>query len=260
MAPQVDNTTYWTVEKTRDTLRSVSLIMKLTPSVIIDAPTYYVDHFNGKFDTDKCVILRNMQLETDSELMNISLKHLPHPVQILDLTNNELKEFPHLRECKDIHTLLLSRNQITQLDGEHLPRNLEHLVICHNNIGSFEQLNGLRNCPPILKSLQLRGNSVVHLDGYREYVLRLIPHLQILDFNRVTDEERKYSKSVKISDKITDSVEGPEIELRNKDLEMMHMVVGKMSDEKRKELNEQLVNATSLDEISRIEKLLSGGV
>ncbi|CAR30981.1 hypothetical protein ZYGR_0P02850 [Zygosaccharomyces rouxii] len=234
--------------------------MKFTPSVVIDAPTYYVDHFNGRFNTDKCVILRNMQLETDSELMTISLRHLPHPVQILDLTNNELTEFPYLRDNKDIHTLLLSRNQISQLNGDYLPRHLVHLVICNNNIVSFEQLNGLQNCPKSLRSLQLRGNRVIHLEGYREYVLRLIPSLQILDYSRVSDQERKHSKSVELSDRSIDLKKDSDIMPRDKDLEMMHMVIGKMSEERKKELNEQLANATSLDEISRIEKLLSGGV
>lgn len=234
--------------------------MKFTPSVVIDAPTYYVDHFNGRFNIDKCVILRNMQLESDPELMTISLRHLPHPVHILDLTNNELTEFPNLRDNKDIHTLLLSRNQISQLNGDYLPHHLTHLVICNNNIISFEQLNGLQNSPKSLRSLQLRGNSVVHLEGYREYVLRLVPNLRILDYTRVTDQERERSKKVDLSDGGIHSNRIPGIMSRDKDMEMMHMVIDKMSEERRKELNKQLTNATSLEEINRIEKLLSGGV
>lgn len=234
--------------------------MKLTPSVVIDAPTYYVDHLNGRFNTDKCIILRNMKLESDSELMPLSLKHLPKPVQIVDLTNNDLTEFPNLGDNKDIHTLLLSRNQISRLNGDYLPRNLAHLVICNNNIASFEQLNGLRNCPKGLKSVQLRGNSVVHLEGYREYMLRLVPSLQILDFTRVSDQERKHSKNVELLERDGEAKKATDAVPRDKEMEMMHMVVAKMSEERRKELNQQLINATSLEEISRIEKLLSGGV
>lgn len=235
--------------------------MKFTPSVVIDAPQYYVDHFNGKYDTDKCVVLRDMQLETDSDLMSISLKHLPSAVNILDLTNNELTEFPDLRNNPEIHTLLLARNQIGQLDGEHLPQNICNLVVCNNNLTSLEQLNGLKNCPKALKSLQLRGNQVCHVEDYREYVLRLVPGLQILDFSRVTDQERKNASKIILKDAETNSSnELLGAKSRDKNMEIMHMVVNRMSEERRNELNEQLMKATSLEEIAHIEKLLSGGV
>lgn len=232
--------------------------MKFTPSVVLDAPEYYVDHFNGRYDADKCMILRDMQLETDSDLMAISLKHLPGTVNVLDLTNNELGELPNLYENSDIHTLLLARNQISYLEAGNLPRNICHLVICNNNITSLEQLNGLIRSPRTLKSLQLRGNQVCHLDSYREYVLGLVPSLEILDFSRVTDQERKNAKGIILKE--PERMDFTTIKSRDKNMEIMHMVINRMSEEKRKELNEQLMNATSLEEIARIEKLLSGGL
>lgn len=236
--------------------------MKFTPSVIIDAPEYYTDHFNGRYSVDKCTVLRNLQLETDSEAMTSSFKHLKNPTNILDLTNNELISVPDLHLRADIHTLLCSRNQIAHLDGKLLPSKIRYLVLANNNITSLEQLQGLKTSPKTLKNLVLRGNQVCHLQGYREFVLRLLPHLEVLDFERVTNEERQRVKKIgpiHISGNAKNFVPSKGT-TRDKTLEIMHLVVGKMSEDKKKELNEQLASATSLAEIARIEKLLSGGI
>lgn len=236
--------------------------MKFTPSVVFDAPEYYVDHFNGRYSVDKCTILRNLQLETDSEAMTSSFKHLKKPTNILDLTNNELIAVPDLYLRTDIHTVLCSRNQIAHLDGKVLPRLIRYLVLANNNITSLEQLKGLKTSPTTLKNLVLRGNQVCHLQGYREFVLRLLPHLEVLDFERVTNEERQRVKKIgpiNLSGNAKNSTPSNGA-TRDKTLEIMHLVVGKMTEEKKKELNEQLAGATSLAEIARIEKLLSGGI
>lgn len=47
---------------------------------------------------------------------------------------------------------------------------------------------------------------------------------------------------------------------RDKTMEIMNLVVSKMTVERRNELKKQLAEATSLEEIARLEKLLSGGV
>lgn len=232
--------------------------MKFTPSVLLDATEYYVDHFDGKNDIDKCTILRDLQLETDTELMPSSLKRLAKPTHILDLTNNELTSLPDLRSRSDIHTILLSRNQINVLDGRVLPRRTRNLVVADNNISTFEQLNGLKGAPDTLENLVLRGNQVCHSEGYREHVIRTVPSLKVLDFERVTKQERQRSKEVQPSEV---SAEATVTDIRrDKSSEIMHLVVSKMSEEKRNELKEQLTSATSLAEIARIEKLLSGGV
>lgn len=236
--------------------------MKITPSLVIDAPEYYVDHFNGKYDVDKCTVLRNLRLESDSEAMSSSFKHIGRSTHVLDMTNNELVIMPDLHTKADIHTVLLARNQISYLDGKMLPPGVVNLVLASNNISSLEQLSGLYHSPKSLRNIVLRGNQVCHLQGYREYVLRLLPHLQTLDFDRVTKKDREASnktEAIKASD-ISKPVNGLKNISRDKSMEIMNLVVSKMSKDKREELNKQLENATSLAEISRIEKLLSGGI
>ncbi|CAD6645374.1 XXYS1_4_G0019800.mRNA.1.CDS.1 [Saccharomyces cerevisiae] len=238
--------------------------MKFTPSIVIDAPQYYVDHFNGKYNVDKCVILRDLQLETDSESMPSSLKHLTKPTHILDLTNNDLIMIPDLSRRDDIHTLLLGRNNIVEVDGRQLPMNVQNLTLSNNSIRRFEDLQRLRRAPRTLKNLTLIGNQVCHLANYREHVLRLVPHLETLDFQNVTAEERKSAMSFpRQADGDTLGPVNTAIKdngSRDKTMEIMNLVVSKMTVERRNELKKQLAEATSLEEIARLEKLLSGGV
>lgn len=238
--------------------------MKFTPSVVIDAPGYYVDHCSGGKNTDKCIILRDKQLESDSESMPVSLKHLSKPTNILDLTNNELKELPNLRNRTDIHTLLLGRNDIKYVNGKGLPRHLRNLVLANNNISSISQLKGLHYAPKTLTNLSLRGNPICHLQDFRIHVIRYIPKLQVLDFQNVTKEERRLanSKIENRGDMVKDQLQKVSVsknrERKDKNIELMNFVIGKMSEERKKELKQQLSNAKSLDEIMKLEKLLSG--
>ncbi|CCD25474.1 U2 snRNP complex subunit LEA1 NDAI_0F01550 [Naumovozyma dairenensis CBS 421] len=252
--------------------------MKFTPSLIIDAPSYQVDHFDGRYDTDKCVILRDLQLETDSESMPSSLKQLSPSTNVLDLTNNDLFNIPwNVKNFKWLHTLLLSRNRIINIDGSLLPCNLENLVLANNGISELQELDGLSKAPKSLKNLTLKGNPICHLNGYREYVLKLLPNLMTLDFTRVTPEERKEilkinkeakkiggdlatATTTKHKERLTNRISKNGRQNRDKSIEMMTLVVSKMTDEKKKELKKQLAEATSLDEIARLEKILSGGV
>lgn len=242
--------------------------MKFLPSTVIDAPSYYVEFFDGKHETDKVVVLRDLKLESDLITMNTSLQNLSKPTHILDLTDNNLTSLPDLRSRKDIHSLLLAKNRICYTDGKLLPAKLKNLILSNNGITTLSQLNGLKYAPKSLENLALRDNQIVHLEGYRNYILTLLPNLLILDFKKVTKEERKL---VAESPSIIEEAQGTadanstitlsvnEIE-QNKTLELMQNVVKTMTSERKNELKQKLANATSLDEIERLESLLSGGI
>ncbi|CCH58405.1 hypothetical protein TBLA_0A06120 [Henningerozyma blattae CBS 6284] len=236
--------------------------MKFTPSTIIDAPSYGVDFFDGTFDVDKCVILRDLDLESDSATMNTSLASLAPSTNILDLTNNSLTVLPNLRNHKSLHTLLLARNRIRTIDGRLLPSNLNNLVLSNNGITTLDQVNGLQHAPKTITNLSLRGNQICHLEGYRTYILTLLPSLQILDFTKITQDERNAVKDGTIKLKqVSHQLQADSKAIsEDKSLELMQHVVHKMTDERKKELKLQLINATSLEEIDRLEKLLAGGI
>lgn len=164
--------------------------MKVTPSTILDAPSYYSSHFNGKYNTDRCLVLRDLELEYDDTTLPTSMKMMPSGTHIVDLTNNSFTSVPPLSERSDVHTLLLSRNNIHAIDGSLLPNRLRNLTLAHNGIETLDQLNGLKSAPNTLENLSLKGNNVCYIEGYREYVLQLLPQLRVLDFSKVKAQER----------------------------------------------------------------------
>ena len=138
------------------------------------------------------------------------------------------------------------------------------MVLASNNISELTELNGLRDAPRTLTNVSLLANPICHLDGYRQYVLTLLPMVNMLDFISVPDKERQELKKkpvaiAKVKAKTTKG-EKKENTADDKSAEIVHMVVSKMTEDRRQELKKQLAEASSLKEIARIEKLLSGGV
>ncbi|SCW00440.1 LAFE_0C04236g1_1 [Lachancea fermentati] len=233
--------------------------MKITPSTVIDAPTYYASYFNGRLDTDKVLILRDLNLESDGDSMPTVLSQIPIPTNVVDMTNNDLTQLPPLQKRADIHTLLLSRNRIVSIDGRLLPTNILNLSLANNGIDRLEQLNGLRNSPQSLENLNLRGNAICYFEDYRSHVLSLLPQLKVLDFQKVKGEELEHITSRKFDSNAasTGSSKGSS---RDKDAEVMSNVVSKMDEKAKQNLRDQLAKATTLAEIERLEKVLAGEV
>lgn len=266
--------------------------MKFTPGAVEDAPSYYVDHDNGKYNTQKCVILRNLGLEGDDIAMPASLNHLAKPTHILDLTNNDLVFFPDLHHRDDIETLLLSKNRLMVLDAALLPSKLRSLSLAFNGIENFDALNPLSHCPSTVRDLVLIGNPICHLSEYRQRILALVPSLEVLDFKLVSQAEKAQAvkdhvavmKKIKEDNRqihqrkkkaLAAGVDGKNTFGRNtkslteaakvtkprdKTIEVMNTVVGKLTEEKKKKIREQLANASSMEELERLERLLTGGV
>lgn len=237
--------------------------MKFTPSIVLDAPSYYVDYFHKGKKTDKCTILRDLDLENDSVVMPSCIALIAKPTNVLDLTNNSLVQLIDLSNRQDIHTLLLGRNRINGvINGRSLPKNLKNLVLCENDIKELDELNGLENAPKSLRTISLLGNPICHLEGYRDYVLTLLPNLHTLDFTKISDQEKSKLKKNPIQLKKTDKSKKILKTKKNSDKssDLMNFAVNKMTDKRRQELKKKLAEAVSLDEIMKIEKQLSGGI
>ncbi|XP_077290467.1 leucine-rich melanocyte differentiation-associated protein-like isoform X2 [Arctopsyche grandis] len=103
-------------------------------------------------------------------------------LQDLILDNNRLTEIRPLPYMRNLATLSLNNNLITNLDAtlmriaEQLP-NLTYLSLLGNPV-----------CPDQLSDTK---TDEADYQRYRYYVLHHLPNLKFLDFRRVTSEERK---------------------------------------------------------------------
>ncbi|KAL6942405.1 hypothetical protein ACO0QE_003580 [Hanseniaspora vineae] len=235
--------------------------MKVTPSTIIDAPLYLTG-LKSHRNTEKCIILRDLELENDNITLTSNLKLIPSGTSVIDMTNNSFHEVPDFSGNSDCETLLLSRNLISLVDCAALPKNIQNLQLAHNRITSLSQLrNWKSNAPKNMTNLCLQGNDICFMADYRLYIIAAFPRLKILDFNKVSDSEREKARQLDLGVfEKTLNDETLHVSGADKSLNLMKNVVSKLDKHTKEQLQKQLANATSLGEMDRIEKLLSGGV
>ncbi|XP_074537635.1 leucine-rich repeat-containing protein 23 [Halichoeres trimaculatus] len=128
--------------------------------------------------------LRGNQLDTTD---GISLPNLQH----LYLAQNAIKHLKGLDRLEHLITLHLRDNQLETLEG--LSSNmkcLRYLNVRGNAISDQKALDSLSHVSKTLKALVLSDNPLMEMTDYRLSVLILLPHLDRLDKDPVSHEER----------------------------------------------------------------------
>lgn len=254
--------------------------MKLTPTLILDAPTY----MNPV--GERTLLLRSLEIQV---IENLGVTN--DMFEVIDLTDNEIRILNGLPNLVKLKTLLLGRNsiQIMQLNhthninnnnnnNSHTLINLKTLSLIENNLKNLHDLIGLRNFKN-LENLYLNHNPVTNLKNYRLFVIWLLPNLKILDFNKIKEKERNLSSEYfgknfenksDLAEKILNSSSNEiTLELLNsinndinsntlieKDDLKLNKKINRLSEEEKLSLQQQLENATTLDEIERLENLI----
>lgn len=167
--------------------------MSLTPKGLEDAPRYIGP-------TNELVLdLRDQKLSS-----LLALNGLKGDIYtILDLSNNELTLIPTIEPRKRVRTVLLANNKLRKVPDLSWAPQLETLSLINNEISSLDQL------PPFtsLESIYLMGNPV---QNYRLALIKQIPTLKVIDFQRVKDAERKAADDLDLeSVTITKTVDTP---------------------------------------------------
>ena len=97
-----------------------------------------------------------------------------------------------------MHTLLLSNNRISRLDlsfADQCP-SLNSLILTNNKLSTFADLAPLFDSCKYLLRLSLIGNVVTQLPNYRLYIIFKMPSLRVLDFQKISEKERKEARRV----------------------------------------------------------------
>lgn len=177
----------------------------------------------------------------------------------IDFSDNDIRKLDGFPLLKRIKTLFFNNNRIVRI-GEGLELcipNLETLMLTGNMIqelGDLEPLTLLKN----LTNLCLLQNPVSAKSQYRQYVVYKFPQLRLLDFRKIKMKEREaavvYFRSKRgkemvreIAKKVKTQTSGI---LADKPL---------TTPEERNKIREAITNATSLEEVQRLSKLLQAG-
>ncbi|CAG8547637.1 18779_t:CDS:2 [Acaulospora morrowiae] len=235
--------------------------MKLIPELIERSTSYINTLKDRELDLrgNKITAIENLGVTKDQN-------------DTLDLTDNDIRilgNFPLLARVK---TLLLANNRITRIDdqiSEFLP-NLRTLVLTNNNISEIADLEPLSELKR-LQYLSLLDNPVTRKQWYRSWVIWKIPSVRVLDFRRVRDVERKESKQLfvtsngeqtslakSISETVSKTFE-PGEGLIGGNLPRSNLPTLGISAEEQAKIREAIRNAKTLEEVTRLEKLLQSG-
>ncbi|OBZ87861.1 U2 small nuclear ribonucleoprotein A' [Choanephora cucurbitarum] len=184
----------------------------------------------------------------------------------IDFTNNDLRVLGNFPRLNRLQHLLLNNNRISKIDHElnHYVPNLKTIILNNNSISELGDLEALVDCKQ-LTHLSLLDNPVTKKKYYRLYLIHKLPQLRVLDFNKVKLAEKKEAAALfvkadgsendlakSIADNETKTFEPGE------GLHQEHQGHG-LTPEEQLKIKEALKQATSLDEISRLERLLKAG-
>lgn len=155
-----------------------------------------------------------LELSVDTTEQSINrLGELCPNLRQLKLNDSQLCSFRDLgTNLRNLRILWLSRSGITDLDGITVLELLEELYVSFNdiedlsplsvhdtlsvldleanNVDDVDQLETLSTCP-MLMSLNLEGNPIDAVPHYRRVVVTIIPQLELVDDEDVTEEDRE---------------------------------------------------------------------
>ena len=178
----------------------------------------------------------------------------------IDFSDNDIRKLDGFPLLKRIKTLFFNNNRIVRIaDGlEHCIPNLETLMLTGNmvqELGDIEPLIPLEN----LANLCFLQNPISAKTYYRQYLIYKLPQLKLLDFRKIKQKERaeavaffKSPKGKEISREISKKAKAQAQGANGMDRPVM-------SNDERVKIKEAISNATSLEEVQRLSKLLQSG-
>ncbi|KAG4101463.1 U2 small nuclear ribonucleoprotein a [Neocallimastix lanati (nom. inval.)] len=225
--------------------------MKLNYEVIESAESYINPIKDRELDLTGLKISRIENIAVTKDLNDV--------INFSDNEIGKLENFPYMKRLKGIIAI---NNRISRIDL-NLPKtlpNLESLILTNNQIqelGDLDVLGDMKN----LKYLSLMDNPVVTKKYYRLFVINRCPSLRMLDFKKVRAIEKDEAK------KLFNSEQGKELrKTLVKTFEPGEMPKKEArpyqgpSPEEAEKIKEMIKNATSLEEITLLEKKLKNGI
>lgn len=205
---------------------------------------------------DRQLTLRGNKIEV-IENLGASQDHFT----CIDLSENGIMKLSGMPILSRLKTLMLANNCIKRVEQNvaHGCPNIVSLVLTNNKLSMLCDVNPLGKMKN-LERLTLLGNPITKLPNYRLYVIWAMREtkLRVLDFARILDVERKKA------DKMFSGPEGAELlqkvapkRISAEEAEKEKMDTLDTSAVER--IKEAITNATTLEEVTRLEKALKDG-
>ncbi|KAI1881301.1 hypothetical protein JX265_000127 [Neoarthrinium moseri] len=192
------------------------------------------------------------------------------PQDAIDLVDNDIQVLGNFPLSPRIRTLLLARNRVSSIQPtlvNSIPM-LTNLQLESNDLKELADLDPLGSFSR-LTHLVLKDNPVAKKDHYRYWVLWRCPAVRFLDYEKVKQAERERAKELfGTAEKPTDlasTIMGIKSSTFNVSTSngstglSSRMSRIKLTDKEKKRLQDMIRNATSLDEITRLETMLKEG-
>lgn len=223
-------------------------MVKLTPDLIQQSMQYINPVKDRELD------LRGYKIPT-IENLGATLDQF----DTIDFSDNDIRKLDGFPLLKRIKTLFFNNNRIVRIgEGlEHCIPNLETLMLTGNMIqelGDLEPLAQLKN----LTNLCLLQNPVSAKPQYRQYVVYRFPQLRLLDFRKIKMKEREaavaYFRSKRGKEMVREIAK--KVKTQNSGTSIDKPLT---TPEERNKIREAITNASSLEEVQRLSKLLQAG-
>lgn len=156
--------------------------------------------------------------------------------------------------------MFFNNNRIIRISEglEHCIPNLETLMLTGNMLQELGDLDPLIPFEK-LSSLCLLQNPVSAKPHYRQYLIYKMPQLKLLDFRKIKEKDREEAKLIFKSKKGKEILK--EISKKAKASALGANGIDKpvLSASEREKIREAISNASSLEEVQRLSKLLQQG-
>ena len=150
--------------------------------------------------------------------------------------------------------VLLNNNKICRISEElyaSVP-NIETLVLTGNSLEELSDLQGLQKLTK-LKYLSLMRNPLTTKPKYRLYVIHYCPSVRVLDYKRIKLQERNAAKKIFGNKAALTSPEKAKTFVPGEPIKKVQTIQDKEA------IRSAIAKASSLDEIRRLELMLSSG-
>ncbi|KAL1900357.1 U2 snRNP complex subunit [Ceratocystis pirilliformis] len=230
--------------------------MRLTPDLIKSSLSYLNPLKERELD------LRGHRIP------NIENIGVAGPHDSIDFTDNDIQTLGNFPLSPRLTTLLLARNRISSIQptvANSIP-SLRSLVLASNNLqqlADIEPLGGLK----LLTHLTLVDNPITKHEHYRYWVVWKCPSVRFLDYQKVKQAERDRAVQLFGTEDeptaLTTEILGNRSTAPSASSEdtsqTSKLTRMKLTEKENLRLQDMIKNATTLQEIIRLEKILSEG-